>query len=52
MERDMRKLVICAMLAAALCLNGCATSAETFLLGGAVGAAAGVAALGCAVVCQ
>ena len=40
------------LLAAILCLQGCATSLQTFMLGGLVGAAAGISAVTCVVVCH
>jgi hypothetical protein len=40
------------LLAAILCLQGCATSLQTVMLGGLVGAAAGISAVTCVVVCH
>jgi len=48
----MRLFILSIVLAAALGLQGCATSLQTFMLGGIVGAAAGIGAVTCVVVCH
>jgi hypothetical protein len=48
----MRLSTLSVVLAAVLCLQGCATSLQTFVLGGLVGAAAGIGAVTCVVVCH
>jgi hypothetical protein len=51
-EGPMRFTIVSILLAAALCLQGCATSLQTFMLGGMVGAAAGISAVTCVVMCH
>lgn len=48
----MRFTTVSVLLAAVLCLQGCATSLQTFVLGGLAGAAAGIGAVTCVVVCH
>ncbi|MEI5996708.1 hypothetical protein H3V53_05675 [Paraburkholderia bengalensis] len=48
----MRFTTVSIVLAAALSLQGCATSLQTFMLGGLAGAAAGIGAVTCVVVCH
>ena len=48
----MRFTTVFILLAAVLGLQGCATSLQTFMLGGLVGAAAGIGAVTCVVVCH
>jgi hypothetical protein len=51
-EGPMRFTTASILIAAVLCLQGCATSLQTFMLGGLVGAAAGISAVTCVVVCH
>ncbi|OXC74146.1 hypothetical protein BSU04_33025 [Caballeronia sordidicola] len=48
----MRRCIFIAMLFCILNLQACASSVETFALGGIVGAVAGVSAIVCAVGCK
>ncbi|WP_205973203.1 hypothetical protein [Paraburkholderia sp. Tr-20389] len=48
----MRFTTVSILLAAVLCLQGCATSLQTFMLGGLVGAAASLSAVTCVIACH
>jgi hypothetical protein len=51
-EKILRRFIFIAMLFCILNLQACASSVETFALGGIVGAVAGVSAIACAVGCK
>ncbi|VVD75788.1 hypothetical protein PCO31010_00870 [Pandoraea commovens] len=48
----MRRLIVTALLVGATGLQGCASSAQTFLLGTAVGTIAVIGAAGCSLACR
>ncbi|HEV3424036.1 MAG TPA: hypothetical protein VG105_09710 [Paraburkholderia sp.] len=48
----LRRLVVSSLIVGTLNLQGCATSAETFALGGLVGALASVSAMVCSAGCR